>query len=208
MKSAHAWFNGGLLTDRWANEAFASYYGLEAAAELDVKATADELTPELEAARIPLNAWGAVGREDDKTEDYAYAATLALARDDRRAGRGRRPARGLGRCRGPGRCLPAGRDRRGNGRGRRRGAEPETVDGPPDWRALLDLLEERTGLTYDDLWRTWVARDTDLPLLDARRDARTAYDEVLAAAGEWQLSRAGARCDARLAVRPGADDAR
>ncbi len=80
-ESAHAWFNGGLLTDRWANEAFASYYGLEAAAELDVKATGDTLTPELEAARIPLNAWGAVGREDDKTEDYAYAATLALARE-------------------------------------------------------------------------------------------------------------------------------
>ena len=79
-ESAHAWFNGGLLADRWANEAFASYYGLEAAEALEVKATGDELTPELEAARIPLNAWGAVGREDDKTEDYAYAATLALAR--------------------------------------------------------------------------------------------------------------------------------
>ena len=67
--------NGGLLTDRWANEAFASYYGLEAANELKIKASADALTPELEAARIPLNAWGAVGRENEKTEDYAYAAT-------------------------------------------------------------------------------------------------------------------------------------
>ena len=79
-ESAHTWFNGGLLTDRWANEAFASYYGLEAAKELKIKASADTLTPELEAARIPLNAWGAVGRENEKTEDYAYAATLALAR--------------------------------------------------------------------------------------------------------------------------------
>ena len=35
---AHAWFNGHLLADRWANEAFASYYGLDAAARLKVKA--------------------------------------------------------------------------------------------------------------------------------------------------------------------------
>ena len=27
-EAAHAWFNGALLADRWANEAFASYYGL------------------------------------------------------------------------------------------------------------------------------------------------------------------------------------
>ena len=31
-EAAHAWFNGALLADRWANEAFASYYGTEAAA--------------------------------------------------------------------------------------------------------------------------------------------------------------------------------
>jgi aminopeptidase N len=67
-ESAHAWFNGGLLTDRWANEAFASYYGLETAKELDVKATGDTLTPELEAPD-PAQRWGAVGREDEKTED-------------------------------------------------------------------------------------------------------------------------------------------
>ena len=69
---------------------------------------------------------------------------------------GRRPRRG--------RRLPAG--------GRRPRAE--TVDAPPDWRGLLDLLEERTDATYDDLWRTWVARDTDLSLLDARAQTRTA----------------------------------
>ncbi len=120
-ESAHAWFNGGLLADRWANEAFASYYGLEAAKELEVKATGDELTPELEAARIPLNAWGAVGREDDEDRGLRLRRDARPRARDRRAGRSGRPARGLGRCRGQGRCLPAGRDRRGNGRGRRRG---------------------------------------------------------------------------------------
>ena len=127
-ESAHTWFNGGLLTDRWANEAFASYYGLEAAEELKIKASADTLTPDLEAARIPLNAWGAVGRENEKTEDYAYAATLALARAIAATCRLRRPARCLGRRCGEGRGVPAGRDRqrvdvrrrRGGGRARDR----------------------------------------------------------------------------------------
>ena len=33
-EAAHAWFNGGLLADRWANEAFASYYARAAAKAL------------------------------------------------------------------------------------------------------------------------------------------------------------------------------
>ncbi len=68
-------------------------------------------------------------------------------------------------------------------------ATPETVSGPPDWRGLLDLLEEHTGTSFDDLWRTWVARPTDLPLLDDRAAARADYDAVVAQAGDWQLPR-------------------
>ena len=79
-EAAHAWFNGALLADRWSTEGFASYYGLEAVSALGLKATGDALTPALEAARIPLNAWGELGRVDSATEDYAYAAALALAR--------------------------------------------------------------------------------------------------------------------------------
>ena len=63
-EAAHAWFNGSLLADRWANEAFASYYATVAAADIDRKIRADELTDELEKSRIPLNAWGPVGSED------------------------------------------------------------------------------------------------------------------------------------------------
>ena len=191
-ESAHAWFNGSLLADRWANEAFASYYGLEAAAALKVKATGDKLTPELEAARIPLNAWGGVGRENDRTEDYAYAATLALAREiaDRAGADGLRAVWADAAAKfGAYQPVVTG-DGTTSTVGGEVAAEPETLDGPPDWRALLDLLEERTGVSYDDLWRTWVARDTDLPLLDARRAARTEYDTVVDAAGDWRLPRA------------------
>ncbi len=180
-EAAHAWFNGALLADRWANEAFASYYALEAAAALDIKASGETLTPELAEHRIPLNAWGAVGREPSGVEDYAYAAALALAREiaaradadglravwaDAAAGVGAYPATGT--------PLQAG-------------AIDPAPEPPPDWRGLLDLLEANTSATYDDLWREWVARDEDLPLLDARTAARARYDEVVADAGEWQL---------------------
>jgi hypothetical protein len=66
---------------------------------------------------------------------------------------------------------------------------PEAVDGPPDWRGLLDLLEARTGQEFSDLWREWVVRPDEAALLDARADARLAYERTLALAGDWSLPR-------------------
>ncbi|HEY4634511.1 MAG TPA: hypothetical protein VIH00_11410, partial [Candidatus Limnocylindrales bacterium] len=51
-----------------------------AAADLEVKVRPDALTDALRTAAIPLNAWGAVGSESATSEDYAYAASLQLAR--------------------------------------------------------------------------------------------------------------------------------
>jgi hypothetical protein len=182
-ESAHAWFNGELLADRWANEAFASYYGTVVAPELQVKATGAALTPGLEASKIPLNAWGAIGRETSAVEDYAYAATLALAR-------------AIAERAGPDGLRAVWADAAGRigayqppAIGGASATAPETVDGPPDWRGLLDLLEAQGTATYEDLWRSWVARPSDLPLLDARRAARGRYDAVVAAAADWQLPR-------------------
>lgn len=177
-EAAHAWFNGALLADRWANEAFASYYGLAVAPALKVKATGPALTKELEASRIPLNAWGPVGEVDPKAEAYAYAASLALARAIvERAGADAIRSVWSDASAHVGAYQPAG------------ASTPETVQGPPDWRGLLDLLEAHTGKSFDDLWRTWVARDADLSLLDARVATRTRYDAVLQAADGWQLPR-------------------
>jgi hypothetical protein len=176
-EAAHAWFNGSLLADRWANEAFASLYAEWTATELEVESNADTLTDEMRAARIPLNAWGAVGTESTAAEDYAYVASLELARAiAERAG-----GDGLARV------WDAAAEE--IGAYQPTSVEIETVDGPPDWRGLLDLLETHTHATYDDLWRTWVARPTDLPLLDERAEARARYDEVVARAGIWELPR-------------------
>ncbi len=188
-EAAHAWFNGSLLADRWASEAFASYYGLDVARTLKVKASGDKLTPELEKARIPLNAWAGIGRETTSTEDYAYAATLALARAiAARAGDTALQAVWADAADRTGAYQPPAGTGVTSAVGGQPGG-PETVVGSPDWRGLLDLLEAHTATSFDDLWRSWVVRDTDLPLLEARAAARTRYDAVLKATGDWQLPR-------------------
>lgn len=176
-EAAHVWFNGGLLADRWASEAFASWYAAGVANKLGLTVEPDRLTPELEAVSFPLNAWGAVGDGDEAGESYGYAAALALAE----AIAARAGETGL-------RDVWVAADARESAyRPAHAGTATGSVDGAPDWRGLLDLLEERTGRRYDDLWRTWVARPDDIPALDARGAARMAYADALAAAGDWEL---------------------
>ena len=79
-ETAHAWFDGGLLADRWANEGFATWYALDAAGKLGMKVSPSAVSPEQQAARIPLNAWGPIGRNEAPTEDFGYAASAELAR--------------------------------------------------------------------------------------------------------------------------------
>ena len=185
-EAAHAWFDGSLLADRWATEGFASYYARVVAPDLGVKASpdaADTIPADLESARIPLNAWGQLGSEPRPTEDYGYAASLALARAiGERVGDERLKAVWADAASRTGAYQPPAPVAGGSG-------APETVDGPPDWRGLLDLFDEHATKPLDDLWRTWVARPEDLALLDARQAARSHYEAVLASAGDWQLPR-------------------
>ncbi len=174
---AHGWFNGALLADRWADEGFASYYASAVAPAVDVSVREPAMADELAASRIALNDWGPVGEETPAVEAYGYAASEILATAiAKRAGADRLRAVWDDAADGTGAYQPA------------RGPV-ERVDGPPDWRGLLDLLEARTGTSYDDLWRAWVARPADLALLDARSGARVRYEEVVTLAGPWQLPR-------------------
>jgi hypothetical protein len=176
-ETAHAWFNGRLASERWILEAFASWYAAQAAVRLKVDAAPPELTSDLRAAAIPLNAWPGVGRADETTEDYAYAATFVLAG----AIAARAGAAGL-------------RDVWQAAAGAESAYQPFHAGAPvergapaPDWRGLLDLLEERTGASYVDLWRTWVVRPEEASLLDRRATARAAYAAAVVAAGAWEL---------------------
>jgi hypothetical protein len=171
---AHAWFNGRLVADRWAAEAFASYYAEVATRELglDIRPP-DPVEPGKGA--IKLNAWGSSDAADPATELYAYAASLQLARDI--AGRaGPDALRAV--------WLDAGHS---VGAYQVDPSEPEVVQFAPDWRGLLDLLEDHTGKDFGDLWQAWVARPEDLALMAARSAARSTYAQTVEAAGEWRL---------------------
>ena len=189
-EAAHAWFDGNLLADRWANEGFASFYAVKAGKAIGAKVAADPLTARLTAARIQLNAWGPVGSQEPLVEDYGYAASAELARlVVERAGDGKMTEVWLAAHHGIGAYQPPDLDLARGGVAGTTGAPlgAETGAAPPDWRGLLDLLEDRTGKPFDDLWRTWVVRPDEAKLLDERAAARARYDEVVKRAGTWRL---------------------
>jgi hypothetical protein len=189
-EAAHAWFDGDLLADRWANEGFASFYAVKASKTIGAKVAADPLTPKLTAVRIPLNAWGPVGSQPSLVEDYGYAASAELARlVVERAGDAAMTQVWLAAHHGLAAYQPYGLDLAGGGAAGTTGAPlgAETGAAPPDWRGLLDLLEDRTGKPFDDLWRMWVIRPDEAKLLDARAAARVRYADVVKRAGTWGL---------------------
>jgi hypothetical protein len=189
-EAAHAWFDGNLLADRWANEGFASFYAVKAGKAIGAKVAADPLTAKLTAALIPLNAWGPVGSQEPLVEDYGYAASAELARlVVERAGDAKMTEVWLAAHHGIGAYQPPDLDLAGGGVAGTTGAPlgAETGAAPPDWRGLLDLLEDRTGKPFDDLWRTWVVRPDEAKLLDERAAARARYDEIVKRAGTWRL---------------------
>jgi hypothetical protein len=177
---AHAWFNGGLVAERWAAEGFAAYYAEVAARELGVAADAPVLPTPVDPAvpdpaAIPLNAWSPGTTEAPESGTWPYAASLELARQIAdRAGADALRATWAKAEHGIGAYQP---DPTGT----------EEASGPPDWRGLLDLLEDATGKDFTDLWRRWVARPDDLAALAERATARDAYLRSQALAAPWAL---------------------
>jgi hypothetical protein len=181
-EAAHAWFHGRLLADRWANEGFATLYAGRAAAALDIDGDGPELTDDVAEARIPLNAWGLSDPTASATETYGFAASFALAQAiaERAGDEALRDVWAWADARAVAYPRPTG-----STPGPTPAVDPDA--GAPDWRGLLDLLEERTGRSFDDLWRAWVVRPDEVALLDARAAARREYDRTVRLAGDWAL---------------------
>jgi hypothetical protein len=177
-EAAHLWFNGDLFRDRWIGEAYAEFYGVQAAMAIGATGDTFDLTDDLLAFKIPLNDWGEIGAVEIGIEEYAYAATYHVA------------LLVFGRTNVPG--LQA------VWRGANDGEmsyQPANGDDPQigvdlhleGWKQLLDLLEERTGATFADLWTDWVVNEEEQQLIEARADARDLYASVVAEAGDWNL---------------------
>ncbi len=178
-EAAHIWFNHSLFRDRWINEAWAEFYGVQAGKKIGAAGETFHLSPALMNSKVALNDWGAVGVENLAVEDYAYAATANLAnlifkRTDLASLRRVWQAAGAGELA----YQPA-----------QAGAKPEIGRAvtQASWQQLLDLLEERTGADYDDLWISWVVDDDQRPLLERRQRARTSYEAVIRDAADWEL---------------------
>lgn len=178
-EAAHIWFNGDLFRDRWIGEAYAEFYGVQAAQAIGASGDTFDLTDELMANKIPLNDWGEIGAVELGVEEYAYAASYHLAL----LIFGRTDVTGL-------QAVWRGADRS------EMAYQPANADGDAQvagdvnlegWQQLLDLLDERAGATFDDLWTDWVVNDEEQRQLEARAAARDQYASVVADAGAWNL---------------------
>jgi hypothetical protein len=190
-QAAHGWFNAGLLGSRWANEGFATHYAMRTAASLERPMKAPVM-PEDAADAQPLNAWTSGDEPGSPADRYGYAASLRLADaiaervgDDVLARVWEDAADRVGAYQ----PISAGAVMDDAGAGASAGTR-EGVEAPPDWRGLLDLIEERSGDDLADLWRERVVLPEEVPLLDARAEARAAYARTVALAGDWRLPRA------------------
>jgi hypothetical protein len=177
-EAAHIWFNRDLFRDRWIGEAFAEYYAVEATHDLALHGSTFALSQELLDVQIPLNDWGDVGVEKVEVEDFAYAATYHLAQliADRAGTAG---LQAVWRAASTNELAyqpvhNTAPDRR----------EAVLLKG---WQELLDLLENRTGTSYTDLWRSWVVNRSQLPMLERRERARASYQAEVKEARDWEL---------------------
>jgi hypothetical protein len=180
-EAAHIWFNGDLFRDRWIGEAWAEFYGVRAAMQVGASGKAFALTDDLLANKIALNDWGEIGAVQIGVEEYAYAATYHLAGliFDRTSIPGLQAV-----WRGADASEMAYQPAHGNG-------APQTgVGGDVEgWQQLLDLLDERAGANFDDLWSEWVVNRTEQRELDSRATAREQYARLVEDAGAWNLPR-------------------
>ena len=178
-EAAHLWFNSDLFEDRWIGEAWAEFYGVTAGRRIGASGATFDLTDALLDARIPLNDWGDIGVESLQVEDFAYAATYSLA--ERIAERA--DLAGLREVWQAAEAAEMSYQPIHGGGPAARGVEFDLAG----WQQLLDLLEERTGTSYTDLWQDWVVSDDQQQQLAARQAARHVYAEAVAAADDWEL---------------------
>jgi hypothetical protein len=178
-EAAHIWFNADLFRDRWIGEAWAEFYGVQSAQAIGATGHAFDLTDDLLPNKIPLNDWGEIGAVEIGVEEYAYAATYHLATlIYTRTNMAGLQAVWKGANDGEMAYQPANP-----------GETPQTgVDFHLEgWQQLLDLLEERTGTNFDDLWTEWVVNPEEQQKMDARDLARRHYASVVDDAGAWNL---------------------
>ena len=177
-ETAHLWFNNQLVSDRWVQEGFASYYAQQAVNLLGFTSQGvPVLTPRLRLAAVPLNDWATPGEPNSALDQYLYGATLEVAgqiADE--AG-----ADGLKRV------WAAARADRSAYQPLHSAQVESPAEPATDWRRLLDLLEQSTGRSFEPIWRLWVMNPAQTSLLQQRDTTLAAYATATATAGSWDM---------------------
>ena len=176
-EAAHMWFNVDLVSDRWVEEGFASYYAQLAVDQLGLPDHAPVLSDRILQSAVPLNGWIAAGQPNTATEVYLYAAALEAARE-------------IAARAGPDALRLVWAEARAG----KAAYQPVhaiqndmAIGQPTDWRRLLDLLERTTGRSFADIWQQWVLSPSQETLSAQRTAALADYTQAVAAAGSWDL---------------------
>lgn len=170
---AHAWFNPRLSAEAWFLEGLAELYAHQALAELEGSAPGPELPPDDHPGAQPLTTWEQVPFESDDADDYVYATAWWLLDQIYEE---------IG-TEAMGTVITSIAERE---IAYRSTLDPETVSSQIDWRRLLDLFVEVGGSeSVVELFSDYVLAPDDLGQLADWQDARSAYAEFLARAGDW-----------------------
>jgi hypothetical protein len=174
----HVWVRSGLAADRWIREGLASYYAEKVAGELRVKLPYDpasQLT-RLKADAFQLSGWAA--DEPPERDQFGYAASWALIDE-------------IARLAGP-EAVSTALQRAAAGVDAYQAVVGGTVPDRPrgaivalDSRRLLDQLERVSGKPLTELFAARVLTAGDVSLLPKRAEARTAFGQLVVAAGDW-----------------------
>jgi tetratricopeptide (TPR) repeat protein len=173
---AHMWFNGNLLSDRWTQEGFASYYAEQAVQLIGYADHAPILTDRMRQSAVPLNDWISTNQANSVVDAYLYGASLTVARQ-------------IATQAGPSGLIAVWNAARSGQEAYQPvyGGRIESGGGSTDWRRLLDLLEQRTGESFSQLFNNWVVDPSQTVMLQQRDASLSVYSDALKAAGTWNL---------------------
>ncbi len=176
-EASHAWFNGGLFQGRWIGEGLANTYATKALQGIGIFSEPPYAYARSAAAAFALNDWPPLTKINDeeieKREEYGYQTSFRVV-EGLATLAGNEAMRDLFRAASRREIPYVG------------AVPPETLPDTPDWRWLLDALQERARVAaVEGRFRTWVVAPSDLPRLDARKAAREAYAGLVADGEGW-----------------------
>ncbi|RPF19650.1 hypothetical protein [Myceligenerans xiligouense] len=171
----HTWVNGETLEGRWLVEGFTEAIARRVVKETGGKVDRTGVARDADGA-LALSTWAHLGQDfqdvDDATEDYAYAAAPATIErlvadldDEEFTDLVSALLEGQSAYEEPG---------------------DKHVWDTPDWRSLLDLLEDRAGVEgAQKILKNWVLTDKEKQELPKRAKEREQYFALDEADGDW-----------------------